>query len=61
LPAENPYSEAIFSVIQEYQQHRKDAKKSAVPKVRAKAASDIDPVVQALESLGLNVAELRGV
>ena len=59
MPAENPYSNAIFSVIQEYQSHRKKAKKSEVPKVRAKTTPKIDPVDRVLSELGFDINELR--
>tara|TARA_R110002110_G_scaffold101383_3_gene257571 strand:+ start:93 stop:278 length:186 start_codon:yes stop_codon:yes gene_type:complete len=61
LPAENPYSNAIFSVIQEYQSHRKKAKKSEVPKMRAKTTPKIDPVDEMLVALGLDPSELRKI
>ena len=61
MPAENPYSNAIFSVIQEYQSHRKKAKKSEVPKVRAKTTPKIDPVDEMLVALGLDPSELRKI
>ncbi len=61
MPAENPYSDAIFSVIQEYESHKKKAKKSEVPKVRAKTTPKIDPVDKMLVALGLDPSELRKI
>ena len=59
MPAENPYSEAIFAVIQEYQQHKKAAGKSDVPKVRPKAPKGLSRVDRALTELGFDLDQLR--
>ena len=59
MPAENPYSNAIFSVIQEYRAFKKNADKSKTPKVRVKTTPETDPVDRVLSELGFDINELR--
>ena len=61
MPAENPYTDAIFSVMQEYRSFKKSAKDSKKPKLQSKMTPQIDPVDRVLKELGFDLTELRGV
>ena len=60
MPANNPFSDAINSVIQEYERHRETTKTKKVPKGAAKPRrDDTDPIRDMLTGMGINVDILR--
>ena len=60
MPANNPFSDAINSVIQEYERHRETTRTKKVPKVAAKPRHKQDLGIEdMLARAGINANILR--
>ena len=59
MPAENPITEAISSVIQEYSRIAKNSDKKRAPKIKGKKGKGSDMIRNVFEEQGLSLAEFR--
>ena len=59
MPAENPITEAISSVIQEYSRIAKKSDKKRAPKIKGKKGRGGDMIRKVFEEQGLSLTEFR--